>query len=60
MAPLYPTFLHFFPLYWKGWEMVKDDQAFSVFRTKTYEVILRPDFNCNFDLIRAYKHGYNI
>jgi hypothetical protein len=25
MAASYPTFLHFFPLYWKGWETVKDD-----------------------------------
>src|SRR4249920_1355248 len=41
-AASHPTFLHFFPLYWKGREMVKDDQAFSVFRTMTYEAKARP------------------
>src|SRR4030065_2181660 len=50
-AASYPTFLHFFPLYWKGREMVKDDEAFSVFRTMTYEAKLRPDFNWNLALI---------
>ena len=40
--------------------MVKDGAVLSFFRTMTYDGKPLPNFNCNLELIIAYKQGTNI